>query len=200
MKGKKGRAMKRFLLPVVAISAIAFAAAPRFSFAQQQAQSQSQSQTQATPPGTNSANQTAPAKASAPAAKPAKIWTNDDLDALRSSAALSTVGSAAPSSKTASPPKSEKSQAQRADWYRKQLAPLYKQLGLLDDEIAKVKAFMNGENVGGQPLQPGRMYRSHMTPAEQLAFFESQRQKTQNAIDELLEAARREGIPPGMLR
>lgn len=191
-------------LPVLAISAIVLAATPFFSFAQQASQSQSQSQAQTQtqpPPAASTANPAAPAKApaSAPAAKPAKVWTNDDLDALRSRDALSTVGSSAPA-KNSPAPQNEKSQSQRADWYRKQLAPRYKQLSLLDAEIAKVKSFISGENVGGQPIQPGRMYSSHMTPAEQLAFFENQRQQTQNAIDELLDGARREGIPPGMLR
>ena len=78
-------------------------------------------------------------------AKPAKVWTNDEIDTLRGNHGVSVVGNHTTQKVSAT----SKLYSQEKDpaWYRNQLAPLRAEIDKLDPEIAKLKAFLSGENV-----------------------------------------------------
>src|SRR5271154_2184748 len=79
-----------------------------------------------------------------PNAKPAKVWTNDDMGTLRQRNSISVVGKNPPknvsaTSKTPSKPlPPEKDPA----WYRKQLAPLQADIDKLHPQIAKLRTLL----------------------------------------------------------
>ena len=147
------------------------------------------SATSAPPPAAQS--QAAPL----PNAKPAKVWTNDEVDTLRNNPGVSVVGNRTPQNASAK----SKGYSQEKDpaWYRKQLAPLRAEIEKLDPQIAKFKAFLSGENIG----DPATMHRQLVpSPQDQLKKMEEKRQADAAKIDDLLDRARHNGIEPGALR
>jgi hypothetical protein len=128
-------------------------------------------------------------------AKPAKVWTNDEIDNLPNHHNVSVVGNNKPQNVSAtskvSPP--EKDPA----WYRKQLAPLRAEIDKLDPQIAKFKAFLSGENVSDPPTMHRQMV---PTPEDQLKRMEAKREADAAKIEDLLDRARHNGIEPGALR
>src|SRR6195256_6892398 len=120
------------------------------------------------------ASQTAPAQTPpATGGKPAKVWTNDDVGALRNKDNVSVVGNNAGAKKTSAPSQSYSYERDPA-WYRKQLNPLQAEVGKLDSQIAKLREFLKGGNVSeSQPYfhgPPGN-------PQDQLNRLEKQRQE-----------------------
>jgi hypothetical protein len=152
-----------------------------------------QSQSQSSAP----ASQTSPAQTPpATGGKSAKVWTNDDVGALRTNDTVSVVGNDAGAKKT-----SARSQANSYDkdpaWYRKQLAPLQAEVGKLDAQIAKLQEFIKGKNVSeSQPYHHG----PPGNPQDQLSQLENKRQADAAKIDNLMDRARHSGIEPGALR
>jgi hypothetical protein len=148
-------------------------------------------------PPASAAAQSSPAQTSpATGGKPAKVWTNDDVGALRNNDNVSVVGNNAGAKKT-----SASSQANFYDkdpaWYRKQLAPLQAEVGKLDAQIAKLREFIKGANVSEpQPYYHG----PPGNPQDQLNQLEKKRQVDATKIDDLLDRARHNGIEPGALR
>lgn len=128
-------------------------------------------------------------------AKPAKVWTNDEVDTLRNNQGVSVVGNRAPHNVSAA----SKTYSQEKDpaWYRKQLPPLRAEIDQLDAQIAKLRAFLNGENVGEQASLHRRLAPS---PQDQLKQMEAKRQADAAKMDDLLDRARHNGIEPGALR
>ncbi len=128
-------------------------------------------------------------------AKPAKVWTNDEIDNLPNHHNVSVVGNNKPQNVSAtskvSPP--EKDPA----WYRKQLAPLRAEIDKLDPQIAKFKAFLSGENVSDPPTMHRQMV---PTPEDQLKRMEAKCEADAAKIEDLLDRARHNGIEPGALR
>ncbi len=163
-----------------------------------------QSQTPAATPqpaATSTTTQTvAPAQgkaASVPNAKPAtvKVWTNDDLPYLRSGHGVSIVGDRSPQNISATSRAS--SQDKNAAWYRNQVATLREEIDKLDAKIAKLKAFLNGENVGEQASMHPKMV---PTPQDQLKQAQARRQVDWEKMEDLIDRARHNGIEPGALR
>jgi hypothetical protein len=175
--------MKRLFLSLAVLTATCFTIAPCLAYGQSQSQP--------------ALSQTAPAQPpSATAQAPARVWTNDDVDALRKNNAISVVGDnkGANNSSTSSKPNSyEKDPA----WYRKQLVPLRADIEKLDAQIAKTKAFISGENVGDPPHYPLGLPGN---PRDQIVQMEKKRQEDTKKIDDLLDRARHNEIPPGELR
>ena len=140
-----------------------------------------------------------PAQAQAaplPNAKPAKVWTNDEIDALRNNHSISVVGvNRAPQNVHATSKGS--SLEKEAAWYRKQLAPLREDVEKLDPHIAKLKAFLSGENVSDPPTMHQRLVPS---PQDQLKQLQTKRQADAAKIEDLLDRARHDGIQPGALQ
>jgi len=131
-----------------------------------------------------------------PQAKPAKVWTNDEIDVLRNDHSVSTVGTGV-SPKSASVAARPKTPGKDPAWYRRQLRPLQADIDKLDGQIAKMKAFLSGEYVGDPPTIRHQMVPS---PQEQLKQMEAKRQADAAKIDDLLDQARHDGIEPGALR
>lgn len=150
-------------------------------------------------PSAANASPTPPQAQAAPIAnaKPAKakVWTNDEIDTLGYTHNVSDVGTRTPQNVSAT----SKAYSQEKDpaWYRKQLAPLRAQIEKLDAQIAKTRAFLNGENVGEQASLHPKMA---PTPQEQLKQMEAKRQADAAKMDDLLDRARHNGIEPGALR
>jgi hypothetical protein len=125
-----------------------------------------------------------------------KVWTNDDVDALRNQSGVSVVGNDAGTKKSSAPSQSTSYEKDPA-WYRKQLAPLQANVERFDVQIAKLREFIKGGNVGeAQPYHHG----SPGNPQDQLSQLENKRQADAAKIDDLLDRARHTGIQPGALR
>jgi len=159
-------------------------------------QSQAPAASQQEPASANTQSSTTQDQAAPlPNAKPAKVWTNDEVKNLPSKDDVSIVGkpatqNAIATSKTLPPEKD-------AAWYRKQLATLHDDIDKLDPQIAKLQAFLSGENVGEQAsIHPKRV----PTPQDQLKQLQAKRQADLDKIDDLLDRARHNGILPGALR
>ena len=172
--------MKRLFLSLVVLVAIAFWAA----------KGQTQSQAPAT-------SQTSPAQnPPATGGKPAKVWTNDDVGALRNNDNVSVVGNNAGPKKTSARSQSNSYEKDPA-WYRTQLATLQAEVGKLDSQIAKLQEFIKGGNVSeSQPYYHG----PPGNPQDQLNRLEKKRQADAGKIDDLLDRARHNSIEPGALR
>ncbi len=146
--------------------------------------------------------------------KAKKVWTNDDLESLRDRPGLSVAGEAPPASEAppaegekrakagpaeagalAAPPPKEKDPKS----YQKRLAPLRAELARITSEIQKVREFraearadQGGLVLGKAPLP--------LTPENQIEQLERRHRSVQQQIDEIEDEARRNGIPPGLLR
>ena len=155
-----------------------------------------------------------PARA-AEAAEPAqaqqarRVWSNDDLDELRARGLISIVGPAeealaAPSAATpaAQPTPVYASRMQDPVWYSDQAAALQAQLAermaallLARQNLAQARSLR--QTTGGINLaeaNPG------ITPEEGLLILEGRVGEVQSQLEELADFARRNYIPPGLLR
>jgi hypothetical protein len=128
-------------------------------------------------------------------AKQAKVWTNDEIDTLRSKQGVSVVGNRTPQKVSAT----SKLYSREKDpaWYRSQMAPLRAEIDKLDPQIAKLRAFLSGQNLS----DPATMH-EHLVPSpkDQLSQMEIKRQRDEAKMEDLLDRARHNGIEPGALR
>ena len=133
--------------------------------------------------------------------KPTKVWTNDEVDSLRRESSVSIVGK---SGQQAVRPSSAKpkgySMEKDPNWYRRQLQPLQAEIDQLDAQIEKTKAFLSGERVNDAPASQGAYYGLAGNPQEQLRKLEGRRDKDVAKVNDLLDRARHNDIPPGDLR
>jgi hypothetical protein len=136
-----------------------------------------------------------------PNAKPSKVWTNDEIGALRSGGGVSVVGDHAPQKVSAASTKTKGySQEKDPAWYRNQLQPLQAEIEKLDAQIEKTKAFLNGEKVNDQLSSTHAYYGVAGNPQDQLEKLEAKRDKDVAKLNDLLDRARYNDIPPGALR
>jgi hypothetical protein len=173
----------------VVLSLFAFVPGSGYGQSQSTAATQQPSATTAPPP---------PPKAQAAPLvkpKPAKVWTNDEIDTLRNGRGVSVVGNHTPQNVRAT----SKTYSLEKDpaWYRKQLDPLRTEIEKLDAKIAKMQAFLKGENIGEQASLHPKMVPS---PQEQLKQMEDKRAKDVEKVNDLLDRARHNDIAPGELR
>ncbi len=131
-------------------------------------------------------------------AKPAKVWTNDEIDTLRNDGGVSVVGKQTPQKVTTA----SKGYSLDKDpaWYRRQLQPLRAEIAKLDGQIEKTKAFLSGEIVNDPPASFDAYLGIPGNPQDQLKQMEARRQKDQAKMDDLLDRARHNGVEPGALR
>lgn len=157
------------------------------------AQSQT-AETQSQPAATTAPPQ--PQAAPIPKAKPSKVWTNDEIDTLGYSHSVSAAGNRTPQNASA---KSKAGYSQEKDpaWYRRQLVPLQAEIEKLNGQIAKLQAFLSGENVSDPPTTHRQMV---PTPRDQLKQLEAKRAKDVEKVNDLLDRARHNDIAPGELR
>jgi hypothetical protein len=154
--------------------------------------------TEQTPQSSTTSAPPAPAQAKAAPlakAKPAKVWDNDEINTLRNGHGVSVVGNHAPQNVSAKP--KAVSQEKDAAWYRRQLTPLRAEIDKLDGQIAKMQAFLKGENVGEQASMHPKIIPS---PQEQLKQMEEKRAKDVETVNDLMDQARHNDIAPGDLR
>jgi hypothetical protein len=178
------------ILPFAALVSL-LSVVPGSSFGQSSSPATTQQPAAASPPPPSAQGQAAPLAN----AKPAKVWTNDEIDTLRDNHGVSVVGNLAPRkvSATSKPYSREKDPA----WYRKQLTPLRADIDKLDAQIARLQAFLSGENVSDAPTMHRRLV---PTPQDQLKQLEAKRQADGAKMDDLLDRARHNAIEPGSLR
>ena len=140
--------------------------------------------------------------------QPKKVWTNDDMDQLRSRGLISIVGQGATEPATQAPTAPAEATfpvyASRLDdptWYADRAADLQAELdrreaalreqqtaiALAVDRITEPGLALDKENAG-------------VTPAAGLANLQAQVQETQSQLDELSDVARQHNIAPGVLR
>jgi hypothetical protein len=150
---------------------------------------QTQSQPAGTPPGP-----TQPPPPATP--KQGKVWTNDDVEQMPGNQGVTAAGHPAGSKKTTAPAPAAPYLKDPA-WYRKQLTPLQADVEKLDPQIAKLKAFLSGENVSDP--QPWRHGPPGNVP-DQLDQMEKKREADMVKINDLMDLARHNGILPGQLR
>ena len=150
-----------------------------------------------------------PRPAKAPQAQPRKVWTNEDLDQLRSRGLISIVGQDEPA-RTAQAPAAAAEEtfptyASRLDdpqWYSDKAADLQaeldkRQAALQTQETAIAQA------VDQRITEPGLSLvkdNAGVTPAAGVANLQAAVQEVQNQLDELSDLARQHNIAPGALR
>lgn len=152
-------------------------------------------------------SQQPPAKAApAKAQKAKKVWTNEDLEALRDSSGSAepsgpapAAGTAAGGSDTAAPGKADDAAAKQAEKYRQRMQALRAELDAVDAQIKSIRDAKSSGNTTGQGLSfkevpPG------LTTENTLAQLEQKRRDIQRRMDELEDEARRAGVSPGAIR
>ena len=151
-------------------------------------------------PAAASAPPPAPQAQTAPMenAKPAKVWTNDEVDSLHNDGGVSVVGNRTPRNVRST----SRGYSPRKDpaWYRNQLRPLRMEIANLDGQIEKTKAFLSGEIVNDPPASFDAYFGTPGNPQDQLKEMEANRRRDRAKMDDLLDRARHNGIEPGALR
>ncbi len=131
------------------------------------------------------------------AAKPKKVWTNENLSGT--SGTVSVVGD--PKNTPKSKPTADKpADAQYIASVRKQIDKYQEQIADVDRQLVDLKNFSEGEpntSAGGIKLNKGY----NREPIEvQIRTLQDQKKDLQSKIDALLDEARKRGIEPGQLR
>jgi hypothetical protein len=130
---------------------------------------------------------------SAGAAKPKKVWTNDDVAPATGASVASSKPAAANTVKAAD------SNAKLAEELRNKLGKLESQLKDTEKQLNDLKNFQSGEGSGNAGRQLHKGYNMQPIP-EQIQKLEGKRQQLEEQIDALYDEARRKGILPGELR
>jgi hypothetical protein len=146
----------------------------------------------------DSSGNSAPAKS----ANPKKVWTEDDLNSLKSH--VSVVGAPSKSPKTSPKPPQDNQAAESLPpekdpaWYRQQLPPLRAQIEEMDAQIRKLKEAQGGKETS----DAGRRYGLHlpMNTQDRIEVLEKTKRELQAKVDALEDQARRNGLNPGDLR
>jgi hypothetical protein len=140
--------------------------------------------------------------------QPKKVWTNDDLDQLRSRDLISIVGQETTQSATQAPEEAAEEKfpvyASRLDdptWYTDKAADLQAQLDLrmaaLEQERQSLAAAKDRVTQPGVAMNQPSV---GVTPDGALDQFQAQVQEIQSQLDELSDLARQHNIEPGVLR
>ena len=140
--------------------------------------------------------------------QPKKVWTNDDMDQLRSRGLISIVGpefnEAAATAATAPPQPAfpvYNSRLEDPAWYAEKSADLQaelekRQAALLEQQSAMAQAAKGITQPGIAMDKPN----AGVTPDAGIAILMAQVLEVQNQLDELSDLARQNNIPPGILR
>ena len=147
-----------------------------------------------------------------PPKKEKKIWTNEDLEALRATVPLSAPGPGAAAPAAAAPAEGAPAAAAAPagkgeaysrqndpEWYQKQAASLRAELDRIDGEIRRLQNFKSNPSSGSTGLALGKDNLS-LTPENQIAQLEARRRQVQQELDDLEAEARRKGWSPGTIR
>jgi len=131
------------------------------------------------------------------------LWTNEELEKLRPLGLISIVGqpSTAEDATTAALPPPHGS-TQDPEWYAEQAAKLQAQLESKQAELQRYRQAIEDAKslkttTGGLNLEEGDI---GITPAAGLEILQQRVSETQSELDALGDLARRNDIPPGVLR
>ncbi len=140
-----------------------------------------------------------------------KVWTNEDMDQLRSRGLISIVGQGTPqASAPAAPAESAKAESagpvyeSRLDdprWYADAAANLQAQLDKREADLEQQRAAL--AMAKDRVTQPGlslNQDNAGVTPEAGIENLQAQVAETQAMLDELADLARIHNIPPGALR
>jgi hypothetical protein len=135
-------------------------------------------------------------------AKPGKkVWTNEDLQDLRSKTPVSVVGAppAAPAKRASGAAATNADPAKNGQWYRERLQPLRAELAKLDHQLDDLRGFEDGSyrSSGGGV---SRGYLAPLNPAEEIKKLAARKDEIQARVSALEDEARHNGILPGELR
>jgi hypothetical protein len=140
--------------------------------------------------------------------QPKKVWTNDDMDQLRSRGLISIVGqepseAAAPAATAPLEPAFPVYNSRLEDpaWYAEKSADLQaelekRQAALREQQTAMALAAKGITQPGIAMDKPN----AGVTPEAGIAILAAQVQEVQNQLDELSDLARQNNISPGVLR
>jgi hypothetical protein len=141
--------------------------------------------------------------------QPKKVWTNDDLDQLRSRGLISIVGQepSEPATQTPAAPAEDtfpvyESRLDDPEWYADQAADLQAELDRREAELREQQTAI-ARAVDQRITDPGVALDKDspgITPAAGVANLQAQVQEIQSQLDELSDLARQHDIPPGVLR
>jgi len=148
-----------------------------------------------------------PRSAQASPSQPRKVWTNDDLDQLRSRGLISIVGqelAEAPAQVAASPVEPSRpvynSRLEDPEWYAEKSADLRaemdKRQAALDEQRTAIALAADRITQPGVAMDKPT---AGVTPQSGLALLEAQVQEVQNQMEELSDLARQNNIPAGVL-
>jgi hypothetical protein len=140
--------------------------------------------------------------------EPKKVWTNEDLDRLRSRGLISIVGpdmsqtAPSPVAPTSEPiyPKYN-SRLEDPEWYAQKAADLQAELDMRQNALQQQQLAL--VLAADRITQPGLSLdrpNAGVTPEAGIAVLEAQVQVVQSELDELGDLARQNNISPGVLR
>jgi hypothetical protein len=158
------------------------------------------------------ASQAAPPQKQSPAKKAKKVWTNEDLEALRpSGVASSAAPSASPSAAAEAPTGAEiaaKAAAEKKDnvkeedpveKLRKRLTPLREEVDSIDTQLRSLRQNRSSGRTSGGGMDVSKTS-GGMNTEDQIAQLEKRRADLLRQIAAIEDEARRAGMAPGVIR
>jgi len=136
-----------------------------------------------------------------------KVWTNDNMDPLRARGLISIVGQVPETTMQAPAAPSEPAFAAYAsrledpEWYAEKAADLQAELDKRADALREEQTAL--AQAADRITQPGVALDKPdigVTPQAAIAILEAQVREVESQLDELSDLARRNNIPPGVLR
>jgi hypothetical protein len=136
-----------------------------------------------------------------------KVWTNDDLDPLRARGLISIVGQVpettmqAPAAPSGPVFATYASRLEDPKWYAEKAADLQAELDERADALREAQTDL--ARAAERITQPGIAMdkkNAGITPEAGIAILEAQVGEVQSQLDELSDLARRNNIPPDVLR
>ncbi len=160
------------------------------------------------------ASQAAPPQKQPPAKKAKKIWTNEDLEALRPSGVTSSGTASTAPSAAAEAPAGDESAAKAAtekkdkdkdkeedpvEKLRKRLTPLREEMDAVDTQLRSLRQNRSSGRTSGGGMDVSKTS-GGMNTEDQIAQLEKRRGNLLRQIAAIEDEARRAGIAPGAIR
>jgi len=156
------------------------------------------------------ASQAAPPQKQPPAKKAKKVWTNDDLEALRPGGATSSEAPAAPAPPAAGETPAAGESADKAapqkqagespvELLRKRLAAVRADLDSVEAQLRSLRGARTSGNTTGGGVDVNKTT-GGMNTEDQIVQLEKQRADLLRQIADIEDEARRAGMAPGAVR
>jgi hypothetical protein len=130
------------------------------------------------------------------------VWTNEDLEKLHDLGLISIVGQVDEDRSTGPSAPETYVETQDPEWYAEQAADLRGELENIQAQLSDFQQAIDDvrslkQTTGGISLDYGSV---GITPEDAIENLQEGVDETQSDLDELEDLARRNGIPPGVLR